>query len=101
MLQYSIMLEDLAMYRVNLAAILLNVGYIIFYYLYCSEKWHQIFKPSAFGALLVAVLLAYIGYEDPELIESRYGLIVTILMLCLLGSPLLELVRKFFHVCLL
>lgn len=96
MLQYAIMLEDLAMYRVNLAAIVLNVVYIGVYYLYCSEKWHQIYKPSAFGALLVAVLLGYIGYEDPELIESRYGLIVTILMLLLIGSPLLELVRKKF-----
>lgn len=92
MLQYAIMLEDLAMYQVNLAAILLNVGYIVFYYLYCSEKWHQIFKPSAVGAALIAVLLAYIGYEDPELLESRYGLIITILMLLLLGSPLLEVV---------
>lgn len=94
MLQYAIMLEDLAMYRVNLAAVILNVAYIAFYYLYCSEKWQQIYKPSAFGALLIAVLLGYIGYEDPELIESRYGLIMTVLMLCLLGSPLLELVSK-------
>lgn len=92
MLQYAIMLEDLAMYRVNLAAILLNVGYIVFYYLYCYEKWHQIFKPSAVGVGIIAVLLAYIGYEDPELIESRYGFIVTVLMLFLLGSPLLEVV---------
>lgn len=94
MLQYAIMLEDLAMYRVNLAAILLNVGYIAIYYLYCSEKWHQIFKPSAFGVLLIAVLLGYIGYEDPELIENRYSFIVTILMLGLIGSPLLEVVSK-------
>lgn len=103
MLQYAIMLEDLVMYRVNVAAILLNIGYIGFYYLYCSEKWHQVFKPSAVGVALIAVLLAYIGYEDPELIESRYGLIVTVLMLLLLGSPLLELVsgcqKYFVFVC--
>lgn len=92
MLQYAIMLEDLAMYRVNVAAIFLNIGYVLFYYLYCSQKWHQILKPSAVATVIIAVLLSYIGYEDPSLIESRYGLIVTVLMLALMGSPLLEVV---------
>lgn len=95
MLQYGILLEDMAMLQVNTAAIVLNIAYTIFYYLYCTEKWNEIYKPSAFGAALVAVLVAYINYEDPSLVETRYGLIVTVLMLLLLGSPLLEVVSCF------
>lgn len=95
MLQYAIMLEDMAMLQVNVAAIVLNLIYVGFYYVYCSEKWHEVFKPSAIGVALVAVLLAYISYEDPELIEMRYGLIITVLMLLLLGSPLIEVVSLF------
>lgn len=95
MLQYAIMLEDMAMLQVNIAAIVLNLIYLGFYYLYCSEKWNEIFKPTALGVALIAVLLAYINYEDPSLIETRYGLIVTVLMLLLLGSPLIEVVSTF------
>lgn len=92
MLQYAIMLEDMAMFQVNTAAIILNLAYAVFYYVYCSQKWNEILKPAALGVTLVNILLVYINYEDPELVENRYGLIMTILMLLLLGSPLLEVV---------
>ena len=40
----------------------------------------------------VAVFLGYAQWEKPELIEFRYGVIVTVLLLLLIASPLVHLV---------
>jgi len=91
MLKYSAMLEDTAMFVVNLSAIVLNVVYSAFYYAYSEDKSSEVHKPLVYGSALIAVLLGYAGWEDPALIEYRFGFIVTVLMLILMGSPLIEL----------
>lgn len=93
MLQYSLILNDTAMLTVNLAAVLLNILYLFFYIAY-SEIKSEVFKGLGYGAILVAVLLGYVRLEHPSNLENRYGLIVTVLMLILIGSPLLEVVSK-------
>ncbi|KAF5278450.1 hypothetical protein FQA39_LY05939 [Lamprigera yunnana] len=91
MLKYSLILNDTAMLVVNLAAVILNVLYTAFYLIYSQDKVVEIFKPLSYGVALIACLFGYTSWEKEELIEERYGLIVTILLLVLIGSPLLEL----------
>jgi biotin transporter BioY len=50
----------------------------------------QMFYATAF----VAGLIAYTFWEDPDLVEFRYGLIITALLMLLIGSPLLSLVSS-------
>ncbi|RZC40727.1 MtN3 slv domain containing protein [Asbolus verrucosus] len=90
-LKYGMMLKDEAMLTVNVFAIVLNVIYCIFYYIYATDKWNEFLKPLSVNIAIVAVLWGYCEWEDPELIEFRYGFIVTILMLLLLGNPLIGL----------
>ncbi|EFA09565.2 sugar transporter SWEET1 [Tribolium castaneum] len=97
MLKYGLMLGDENMLLVNLFAIVLNVIYCIVYYFYSNDKWKQILKPLSISMAFVAVLWGYCEYESPSVVEFRYGLIVTILMLAVLGSPLLgvkEIIEK-------
>ncbi|XP_022917999.1 sugar transporter SWEET1 [Onthophagus taurus] len=90
-LKYAIMLNDQAMYQVNMAAIILNVMYLIFYLVYSKHRYEEVYRPSARGFALVSALFLYIKWEDATKIEFRYGLIVTVLMLLLMGSPLMEI----------
>ncbi|KAJ8920186.1 hypothetical protein NQ315_011847 [Exocentrus adspersus] len=90
MLQHGLLLNDPAMLQVNVFAILLNVLYTIFYYWYARDKYGDVLKPFAIGALILAVVLGYAQVEDPEVLPYRYGLLVTVLMLALLASPLLN-----------
>uniref|UniRef100_V5GUB9 Sugar transporter SWEET1 n=2 Tax=Anoplophora glabripennis TaxID=217634 RepID=V5GUB9_ANOGL len=62
----------------------------MFYYVYSPDKVRDVLKPLGIGATIVAVFLGYAQIEDPENLEFRYGLIVTVMMLLLLGSPLLQ-----------
>ncbi|KAF2883526.1 hypothetical protein ILUMI_22642 [Ignelater luminosus] len=91
MLKYSQMLQDGAMLAVNVAAVILNVLYTAFYYAYSQDKSSEIHKPLTYGFTLIALLLGYVSWEDPTLVEYRFGFIVTVLMLLLMGSPLIEL----------
>ncbi|KAK4876373.1 hypothetical protein RN001_012795 [Aquatica leii] len=91
MLKYSLILDDAAMLIVNLSAVVLNILYTAFYYIYSQDRNVEIFKPLSYGVALIACLLGYATWEDDTLLEHRYGLIVTILMLALIGSPLIEL----------
>lgn len=66
--------------------------------MYCQYRWEEVYKPCLRGIGLVAALFMYLRWEDPSKIEFRYGLIVTILMLLLMGSPLMEIVSGLIHV---
>jgi hypothetical protein len=48
------------------------------------------------GSVFTGSLLYYAHFwEDPKLVEDRFGAILTVLMLLLLASPLLSLVMYF------
>jgi len=47
----------------------------------------QVFYATAF----VAALIAYCYWEDPEEVEFRYGIIITVLLMLLIASPLVSL----------
>lgn len=91
----TLMLDDSAMIVVNLAAIVLNAVYLVIYYAYSVNKNAEVHKPISGGIGLVAVLFGYISWEDPAVIEYRYSLIITLLMLGLIGAPLLEVVGTY------
>ncbi|XP_030761751.1 sugar transporter SWEET1 [Sitophilus oryzae] len=96
-LKYGLLLSDSAMITVNVVAIVLNLAYSVFFYLYAEDKVGEFMKPAGIGAALTAVLLGYCEYEHPDYLEFRFGLILTVLMLALLGSPLIdlkEIIRK-------
>jgi hypothetical protein len=52
------------------------------------EVEKQVFYATSF----VAALIAYTFWENPDLVEVRYGFIITTVLLLLIGSPLLSLV---------
>ncbi|XP_054287152.1 sugar transporter SWEET1-like [Macrosteles quadrilineatus] len=89
-LKYGLILNDPAMIPVNIFAFALNFGYTICYYVYSTET-SQLFSALGKATALVAVLLGYTQWEAQEHVEFRFGLIVTVLMLGLIGSPLLSL----------
>lgn len=88
MLEYGLILSDPAILQVNVVAIALNAIYILFYYQYSQDKYEEVLKPIGYSVALVAVLLGYSQVESPENLEFRYGMIVTVLLLALIGSPL-------------
>lgn len=89
-LKFGYILRDDKMIQVNLAGLALNILYTMVYFQYSHEKvkvWAQI---GASGALSAA-LIAYAQMEDPALVETRFGTIITVLMFSLIASPLFGL----------
>ncbi|CAG9764119.1 unnamed protein product [Ceutorhynchus assimilis] len=96
-LQYGLILGDQTMVLVNIVAIFLNAVYTGFYYTKAEDKNGEVLKPMAYAVALVAMLIGYIRLESPNNVEFRFGLVLMILMLTLLGVPLLdlrEIIRK-------
>lgn len=90
--QFGQMLMDDAMIKVNLIGLALNVVYVCAFYWYTvgsakNKVWGQI---GAAGAIAIGIL-AYVQYEDPLVVEFRFGMILTVILLLLVGMPLLGL----------
>ena len=47
-----------------------------------------------YATAYVATLIAYVFWEDPDVVEFRYGIIITVLLMLLIASPLLSLVSS-------
>lgn len=91
-LKYALILQDKAMFQVNVAAILLNTIYTVCFGFYSTSRSEELYKQMLYSVGLLGAIFAYLSVEQPALIEFRFGLLVTILALVLLGSPLLEMV---------
>nr|CAH7718799.1 unnamed protein product [Callosobruchus chinensis] len=89
-LKHGMILNDAAMLQVNVVGILLNLAYLAVYYHYSGDRYNEVLKPLGIATAIVAVVIGYAAVESPDEVEFRYGMIVTILMLILLGSPLLD-----------
>lgn len=97
MLLHGLIIGDKTMGFVNFVGIALNIGYNIFYFLYSDKEGRIDFGKSYVKAgAFVAVLISYVMMEDPEKLEFRFGIIVTIFMFVLISSPLLNVVSFFF-----
>lgn len=89
-LKYGFILRDDTMILVNLVGLALNIIYVMIYFNYTSEKvkvWAQI----GISGAMSAALIAYAQMEDPELVENRFGSIITAFMFYLIASPLFGL----------
>lgn len=85
------MLRDDTMIVVNFVGIALSIIYLMIYYQYSPSKtgvWAKMGLAGAFSAACVG----YTEYEDPSIVEYRYGLIITAFMFWLIASPLFGLV---------
>uniref|UniRef100_A0A1B6BYL0 Sugar transporter SWEET n=1 Tax=Clastoptera arizonana TaxID=38151 RepID=A0A1B6BYL0_9HEMI len=90
MLQHGMILNDPTMIPVNIFGFGLNLCYLLCYYFYCEEKG-PFFTTLAKAVGFIAIMVGYAKYEKPDLVEFRFGFIVTIIMLALIGFPLLSL----------
>lgn len=84
------------MLRVNFFGLVLNIIYMTIYYHYTPGKnkntvWGQIGVCGAFSAAVIG----YAQYEQPDLIEFRFGMIMTVFLFALVSSPFLSLVSVF------
>ncbi|XP_050304637.1 sugar transporter SWEET1 [Anthonomus grandis grandis] len=89
-LKFGYLLKDEAMIKVNIAAVILNFLYLMVYYKYAENKSNEVLKPVGYAVAFLAILLGYSEIEQTEMIEFRFGMILTILSLILLGFPLLD-----------
>ncbi|XP_046678612.1 sugar transporter SWEET1 [Homalodisca vitripennis] len=89
-LQYGIIIDDPAMIPVNIFGFVLNVAYSICFYMYTTEKTEFLSSVGKVSAV-TAVLVGYALWEKQDLVEFRFGMIVTVLMLALIGAPLFSL----------
>lgn len=92
-IQFGQMLRDDGMIKVNFIGLALNIVYVCAFYLYTAagprktKVWGQI---GAAGAVAVGIL-SYVQYENPNIVEFRFGVILTVILLMLIGMPLLGL----------
>lgn len=90
MLQHGMILNDPAMIPVNVSGFTLNFIYFVIYYLYSDDK-DSLHAKLAKGTAVTAILIGYAQFESEKQVEFRFGIIVTVLMLSLIGAPLLQL----------
>lgn len=90
--------NDVAMIRTNLIGIAINAIYSVCFYAYSSEKTRSLIqKQSACASLFAASCFVYASVEDPKYIELRLGALLTSILGCLVGSPILgigQIIRK-------
>lgn len=89
-LQYGYILRDDTMIQVNMFGLALNIIYVVIYFNYSQQKvkvWAQIGLAGAVSAALIG----YAQTEDPKLVETRFGTIITAFMFYLIASPLFGL----------
>lgn len=91
-LKYGTILRDDAMIKVNLFGFAISVIYLIYFYWYTPNSnkmklWFQIGLAGIFS--FISIL--YCEYEDKDLIEFRFGMILTVILVFLVASPLFGL----------
>ncbi|XP_055610676.1 sugar transporter SWEET1-like [Uranotaenia lowii] len=97
-LQHALLMNDPAMIQANVVGMGISVIYTVFFFFYTPRASQGDFwKAIGMSGALTAALLVYAKYEDPALVEDRFGLIVTVLLLMLIAQPLFglpEIIRK-------
>lgn len=88
------MINDQLMAQLNIAALILNSLYLMFYTIYAKSVRNEVLKPLSLGVVVIAIMFNYIHFEDPELVRWRYALITSTIMLVLLALPLFDVVRQ-------
>lgn len=88
------LLNDLPTVRTNVIGVILNILYLCFFYTYTTNAkdktyvWAQV----GFGGAFLAGVFAYAQVEQKDILIPRFGLLVTVILFLLVGSPFLSLV---------
>lgn len=93
-LENSYLNNDMRTFVTSIIGITLYSIYTSIYFVYSQNKEEEIYKPLAVAVAVVAVLMVYTQFEDPQLLPWRFGLAVTVLTLAVLGFPLLQIVSS-------
>jgi len=97
--RFGMILNDLPTVRINAIGVVLHIVYICFFYSRTkgvkekTEVWAQL----GYGGALLLGIFAYAEYEDKTVLPYRFGIILTVFLVVLVGSPLLslgEFIRK-------
>ncbi|KAI5646142.1 sugar efflux transporter for intercellular exchange domain-containing protein [Phthorimaea operculella] len=89
-LKYGYILRDHTIVQVNFVGLALNLIYLMIYFQYATEKF-KVWLQMGAGIAFSAAMIAYAQYEDPKLVESRFGTMITAFMFYLIASPLFGL----------
>lgn len=80
------------MYNVNVLGLVVNTIYLLGFIYYTPEKLRgSIYTTLAKSAGFAVLVLAYASIENKDVIEFRFGMIITGILLLLVGLPLLEI----------
>lgn len=86
-------MKDPAMIQANVVGFGISVAYSVFYYCYTPRQSKAAFwKQLGIAGAVTAAVLGYAQIENAELVEDRFGLIITVMMLLLIAQPLFGLV---------
>ncbi|XP_065206594.1 sugar transporter SWEET1-like [Planococcus citri] len=87
--QNAILIKDNIMLYVNAFALVLGVIYLVLYFFYTKNKVKFYLKLSK-AAIFIAVIIGYAQRESKDVVQFRFGLIVTFILLALIASPLIS-----------
>lgn len=90
MIKNGLLMNDPNIIPVNIFGFVLNLIYFLVYYYYTADS-SPLISMLTKTALFTGVLWGYTTIEDEKLVEYRFGVILTVLMLILIGSPLFSL----------
>lgn len=90
---FGFQINDDMTIKVNFIGFALGILYCLVYYHYTpnagkSKVWGQF----GIGGAMTTAIIAYSQLEDPKLVEFRFGMILTALLLIMIASPLFDLV---------
>lgn len=94
--RFGVIMNDAAMVKVNLMGIAINLVYVCFYFMYTNNVKDKTlaFTQIGYAGAFVAAVFAYTLVENPEVLPSRYGLLLTAVLFYVVGAPLLGLVSR-------
>ncbi|KAF7994351.1 hypothetical protein HCN44_003823 [Aphidius gifuensis] len=90
MLVYALLMKDTAMISVNVFGLTISIFYVIFFFLYTPNK-RELVKTFATVMAITIGFLTYAWLEDPDKLEFRWGLLITVVLFLLIGAPLFNL----------
>lgn len=94
MLKLGSLMADKAILMTNLFGLALNIIYLSFFYFYTIGKdKNKLWLNIGISGAVSAAILAYGEYEDPDVLEFRLGVLLTVLLFGLIASPFLSLVN--------
>ncbi|KAL5240294.1 hypothetical protein ACI65C_007704 [Semiaphis heraclei] len=90
MIKNGLLMNDPNIIPVNIFGFILNFIYFLVFYFFTADS-KPLFSMLTKATLFTGVLWGYSTIEDEKLIEYRFGVILTVLMLTLIGAPLFSL----------